>query len=361
MATSPSIKVLFLYTELAQYFISCVDHFLQKNNAQALIVRWPLNKEAPFEFLFSQRIEVRSRDELSDEGLQVLVNEFAPDIIVASGWVDRGYIKVCKAFKKQGIPTVMCSDTKWTGSWKQQVAKLISPVLAKKAYSDVWVTGKAQGRYAKELGFDEDHIHYGFYSADVNKFKENAKTLSGSKAEGFPKRFLYMGRYIESKGIVELVNAFIEIQNEEPNDWELWCCGTGELDPLPIEHEKVKHFGFIQVKDVASFIEKTGVFVLPSHFEPWGVVVHEMALSGMPMLLSSEIGAAEMFLEEEKNGFKFTSKDPSELKNGLKRFMAMNDSELIAKGKESSGLGLKHDPDKWSGVLESILEREKTQ
>jgi len=251
----------------------------------------------------------------------------------------------------------MCSDTRWTGSWKQRVAALISPVLARSAYSDVWVTGKAQGLYAEKLGYSNENIHYGFYSADVNKFKANADALKSVKSVHYPKRFLFMGRYIESKGIVELVNAFIEMQSEKPNDWELWCCGTGELDPLPIEHEKVKHFGFVQVKDVTSYTEQTGVFVLPSHFEPWGVVVHEMALSGMPMLLSSNIGAAEMFLEEGKNGYKFTAESRDALKHGLGRFMSMSDQELMAMGKESARIGLNHDPDKWSAVLESIVER----
>ena len=350
-------RVLVLYTELAQYIVSCIERFSERNNASVVIVRWPVNKEAPFEFKFSSAIKVHTRSDLSDNDLMSLASGFDPHLILSSGWVDRGYLGICRKFKKKGVPTVMCTDTKWVASLKQKAAVLLSPLLAGRSYTDVWTTGKAQGEYAKRLGFPADHIHYGFYSADAERFKKNRALLQEAKATDFPKRFLYMGRYIESKGIQELVSTFIEIQEENPNEWELWCCGTGDLDPLPMEHPSVRHFGFVQVKDVHKFIEKTGVFVLPSHFEPWGVVVHEMAASGMPMLLSSEVGAGELFLEEGNNGYTFGTRDQAALKNGLLRFMALNGQELLEMAQHSAELGLRHDTDKWSETLESIIDR----
>lgn len=350
-------RVLILYTELAQYFLSSLDRFLERNKAEVLIVRWPLNKEAPFEFQMNESNQVLDRTDLNDTQLMEVATSFRPDVVLCSGWMDKGYVAVCMQLKKAKIPTITFSDTKWTGSWRQRLSVLRAPFVAKRAFSDMWVTGQSQARYAKRLGFEGDAIHMGAYCAQVSVFKKQAEMLDGVKVTSYPKRFLYMGRYIASKGIVELVDAFIELQKEAPNDWELWCCGTGELDPLPVAHQKVKHFGFVQVKDVPDIIEKTGVFVLPSHYEPWGVVVHEMALSGMPMLLSSEIGAAEMFLEEGRNGFQFQSGNSIELKRGLKRFMELDDAALRDMGQESAAIGLRHDNDNWAEVLEAILKR----
>lgn len=349
-------RVLILYTELAQYLLSSISRFVERNEAQILIVRWPLNQEAPFEFEYPDRCEILDRDTLNNETLLEKAKAFGPDAILASGWVDKGYTHTCKLLKKEGVRTIMCTDTRWTGSLKQRAAAMLSPVFVQNAFSDVWVTGQPQKKYAEELGFSSDNIFTGFYSADVDRFKTIADHLQSEKAAHYPKRFLYMGRYIESKGIVELVNAFAELQNEEPNEWELWCCGAGELEPLPIEHPRIKHYGFVQPKDVRPFIEQTGVFVLPSHYEPWGVVVHEMAASGMPMLLSSSVGAAEYFLEEGRNGSVFRSGEMGDLKNGLKRFMKLSDDELLAMGKESLTLGLKYDNTRWSETLENILE-----
>ena len=39
-------------------------------------------------------------------------------------------------------------------------------------------------------------------------------------------------------------------------------------------------------------LQGCGVYILPSHFEPWGVSVHEMGVAGFPMLaLPDAIGA----------------------------------------------------------------------
>ena len=113
----------------------------------------------------------------------------------------------------------------------------------------------------------------------------------------------------------ELWQAFVELQTEQPNEWELWCLGIGDIKP--IEHPKIKHFGFVQPKDLATYTSQTGVFVLPSRFEPWGVVVHEFAASGFPLLLSNQVGAKEQFLQETKNGFEFKSENVSGLKASI--------------------------------------------
>lgn len=349
-----------LYTELAQYFLSSLSHFLEQHAAEVLIVRWPLNKEAPFAFDIDSRVQVLDRPDLNDRQLLERSTSFNPDVVLCSGWVDKGYVQTCKTLKRSGVTTVMCSDTKWTGHWRQRAASLLSPLTAKRAFSDVWVTGQSQARYGRRLGFGPTRIHTGFYCADTKFFQANESTYAAIKNDSYPKRFLYMGRYIASKGIVELVDAFIELQEAKTNDWELWCCGTGELDPLPVEHPKVKHFGFVQVKDVPDLVGKTGVFVLPSLYEPWGVVVHEMALSGMPMLLSSEIGAAEQFLIEGRNGYQFEAGNLMALKDGLKQFMSMDESQLQDMSRESASIGLRHTNDAWTTVLHGLLMRSST-
>ena len=41
-------------------------------------------------------------------------------------------------------------------------------------------------------------------------------------------------------------NAFVKWQQNNPSDWELWCVGTGDEWENKVEHDKIKHFGFIQ-------------------------------------------------------------------------------------------------------------------
>ena len=68
--------------------------------------------------------------------------------------------------------------------------------------------GEAQRQYALRLGFEEGEIRTGFYSADTQKFDGFYGQLSAGKQNALPKRFLYLGRYVEHKGIFDLWSAF---------------------------------------------------------------------------------------------------------------------------------------------------------
>jgi hypothetical protein len=50
------MRALFLYSEIAIYFLKCCEE-LAKNN-EVHVVRWPLNKEAPFKFNYSKSINI---------------------------------------------------------------------------------------------------------------------------------------------------------------------------------------------------------------------------------------------------------------------------------------------------------------
>src|SRR5688572_27242054 len=57
-------KIVFLYTELAGYFLACVEAL--SKNAEVMIVRWPVNKEAPFQFSTPGSVKIYNRNEWSD-------------------------------------------------------------------------------------------------------------------------------------------------------------------------------------------------------------------------------------------------------------------------------------------------------
>ena len=345
------MKVLFLYTELAEYFLKCCEAL--SVYAEVSIVRWPVNKEAPFKFEYSEKIKIYNKNDYSFEALKKLVDEIQPDMIVCSGWIDKDYLKITKPYFGKA-PTVLTCDTHWRGSIKQYLAIVLSRVFLLNTFSHAWVPGKPQEKYIKKLGFKSDKISQGFYSCDLTKFNAVWESQHQQKKQHFPKVFLYVGRYYEFKGLNDLWQAFIELQQEDANEWELWCLGTGDLKP--IEHPKIKHFGFVQPKDLEPILEKAGVFVLPSRFEPWGVVVQEYGDAGFPMLVSAAVGAGECFLEEGVNGFFFSPQNISLLKKELKKIMNLSGKELILMSEQSHLLAQKISPEKWANTVKKIYD-----
>lgn len=340
------MRFLFLYTEIAEYFLACCKELSKYGEVH--VIRWPVNKEAPFQFQFDEKLKIYSKSDYSFDELKDLASQINPDVIICSGWIDKDYLKLTKLYFKR-IPTVMSCDTHWTGSLKQRLATVISRFTLMRIFSHAWVPGQIQKKYVLNLGFNEQNIQTGFYSCDYNHFAKIYHSQKEQKEKEFPKRFLYVGRYYEFKGIKELWQAFIELQNEEPNNWELWCLGVGDIEP--VTHPNIKHFGFVQPKNLETYTSQTGVFILPSRFEPWGVVVHEFAASGFPLLLSSAVGAKEQFLKENKNGFSFIPNNVASIKMAMKTIIAKSNSELIEMGKYSHLQAQSITPEKWAQNL----------
>src|SRR4051812_40059615 len=110
------MKALFLYTELTDYFIKCCERLSQ--HCEVHIVRWPVNKEAPFKFEFPDAIKVYNKSDYEGEKLAQFVARLKPDIIICSGWIDKNYLSVVRPYFGN-IPTVMSCDTKWKGGPRQ--------------------------------------------------------------------------------------------------------------------------------------------------------------------------------------------------------------------------------------------------
>lgn len=343
------MTVLFLYTELADYFLKCCEEL--SRDCQVHIVRWPVNKEAPFEFKIHPNLHIYDKPQYTYPQLLQLVQEIKPDLITCSGWVDKDYLKIVKQhFGK--IPTVLTFDTHWRGDLKQQIAKRLSPFTLLRRFSHAWVPGLIQKTYALKLGFKAEHIYTGFYCCNLPAFNNMFLNQRPLKKLALPKVFLYVGRYYDFKGITDLWEAFISLQKETPNEWELWCLGQGSI--APVSHPKIKHFGFVQPHDLEPILQKAGVFVLPSRFEPWAVVVQEYAAAGFPLLLSKEVGAAETFLEEGKNGFSFASGNPEDLKKQLKKIINSDPNDLLLMSETSHRLAQTIKQQNWTATVKAI-------
>ncbi len=299
-------KVLFLYTELADYFLACVAAL--ESQADVQVVHWPVNPEAPFALraLSSARLTVKP----DKATLSQLVAAFAPDVIFTSGWVDRDYTELCKSYRGR-IPVVLLLDNPWEGTFRQQIAALAARPYLHARFSHAWVPGAPQARYAKKLGFAPGTIATGFYVADLHPFMQ-AFQERPSAAAGPTHRLLYTGRYVHFKGVETLWSVFAELQPRYPH-WELWCAGTGALWNQRPHHAAIRHFGFVQPDRLPALAAQCHAFVLPSLKEPWGVVVQEMAAAGLPLLCSRRVGAAAAFVTEGVNGWLFDPTDRASL------------------------------------------------
>jgi glycosyltransferase involved in cell wall biosynthesis len=345
------MTLLVLYEDLAGYFVKCISVFSKLYQVDVHIIRKAVNKEAPFELELGA-IKTYTIGEYTDEQLMKLADKIKPDAILCGGWSNKAYLKIVKAYKGK-IPTVIGFDNKWSGSLKQQLASIVAPFYITNKFDKCFVPAAEQRKFAWKMGFRESQIAEKAYCCDFDFFHSQYLANKDRKAQQFPKRFIYVGRYVPHKGIQDLWQAFIELQSEHPNSWELWCLGTGDVKPL--QHPKIKHFGFVQPAALNDFIRDTGVFVLPSHAEPWGVVIHEFAAAGFPIICSNEVGARTTFVENNLNGYIYASGNVGELKSAMARIINSSEEKLNGMSQASASKAKLITPEIWAKQLISLL------
>ncbi|MBK8227038.1 MAG: glycosyltransferase family 4 protein [Flavobacteriales bacterium] len=361
MSRSERPTILVLYTELAPYVLACLNALVERADADVHLVRWPVNQEAPFSLAFHPRITVHERASLTGDAMVDLVARLRPALTITSGWVDKDYLRAAAEAKHLGGVSIIALDTAWRGHWKQWANALVARIRLHRSFTHAWVTGKAQAEYALRLGFKPDGIRTGFYSADTALFVPLGERILAMRNEQWPHRLLCVARYIPTKGHQLLCDAFAELcDSGDAGDWELHFAVTGELheqvkaSPSGM-HPRITHLGFKQPEEMRGIVAMAGAFVLPSTYEPWGVVVQEHACAAVPLVLSSAVGASERFLKEGENGFRFIAGDKSSLKTALRMLMLSTDAELRAMGQRSMELGRAWSPAHWARTAHELM------
>lgn len=349
----PGHRIVFLYSELAGYFLACTETLGNHPDVESVdIVHWPVHPEAPFQFTSTSKCTLHEKAQLDKAGLKKLLDQINPTAIVCSGWMDADYNAIAKVYQKR-IPVVLTLDNWWSGSVKQWIAVMTSPFFIRRRFNRAWVPGKPQTPFAEKLGFRGNQLATGFYCADPRPF---LKVHEARKSKRPSKKLLYIGRYLEFKGIKEIWQAFAELSDEFP-EWELHCVGTGELWEERMIHPKIFHHGFKQPSELAPFLEDAACFVMPSKKEPWGVVLHEMAIAGIPLLATKEVGSTNSFLKPGINGMTIDSKS---LKISVSHFMGYSLGKLATMGRESNRLGLNYTPTNWTKTLIRLIREEES-
>jgi glycosyltransferase involved in cell wall biosynthesis len=339
-------RILVLYKELAGYFIACLDELCLVHGVQADVIAYPVNTDAPFEFKHSERIKISSRLSLSDEELNRMVEADDYDLIFTGGWFDKGYLA---ALKSRKCPALLGFDNAWNGSIKQQLSALYGRVFIRPLFEYAFVPGSKQAHFAEKLGFSKNTIIVGAYSCDVPKFSSVVQQPTGKN------RLIYAGRYSPEKFVSELWQSFHELSEKEFPNWELHCIGTGPLWNERLQSPHIVHHGFMQPEILLSFMGTGNAFILPSTFEPWGVAVHEFAAAGFPLILSNAVGAAEAFLEPNKNGYLFQAGNTLSLESALRQMMSQSAAQLLTMGNHSRVLASNITPATWAKSVAGMM------
>ncbi len=173
---------------------------------------------------------------------------------------------------------------------------------------------------------------------DLERFDKTAEVLE--KANKLRKddvvTFISVGRLVGDKGINEMVEAFVRINNEHPHT-RLILVGTQEeyLDPLKSETLKlidecmaIEAVG--RQSDVRPWLAASNVAILASYREGFPNVVIEAGAMGLPQIVTNINGANEI-IKEGKNGIIVPSRDTDAMYEAMKHMLDTEYRNKLAK------------------------------
>lgn len=200
-------------------------------------------------------------------------------------------------------------------SWKQAVKASALPRYFGGAYG--LFIGSENRRWLERWGFPDERLFHAPYAVDNETLRAEAARLAPRRAE--VRRELgvkrvddpviaSVGRLVEKKRPLHLLEAFRELQRELP--CTLLVVGSGPLEgelrgQVAREGiEDVVFTGFLDQREVARAYAAADVFALVSAFdETWGLVVNEAMNFGLPVVVSDQVGCAADLVRDGRNGF----------------------------------------------------------
>lgn len=325
--------MLVLYRELAGYFVNNMNYLADQHTVHIDIVAYPVKSDAPFQFQWSDKVTLYSRNVCDLSGIQSLIDNNKYDLIFVGGWADADYLQVVK--KNQHIPSLLGFDKQWEGGWKDIARVLKLRFTVRPDFKYAFVPGDLQVSFAKKIGFSSQNIFTGAYTCDTTFFKTIYEKRTPRTAS--VKRFVYAGRYAPEKDIQRLWAVFNRLKKNHP-DIELHCMGTGPLWDERDQSPGIFHHGFCQGEKLQEIMQLGDIFILPSIYEPWGVVVNEFCVSGYPVLLSDKIGARTALLQD--NGQLFEAGNDEAMMVAMQAALSWTSEELNSYQQKSHRLGM---------------------
>ncbi|OGT36789.1 MAG: hypothetical protein A3F12_00710 [Gammaproteobacteria bacterium RIFCSPHIGHO2_12_FULL_38_14] len=227
------------------------------------------------------------------------------------------------------VPVVVESDTQINPNLtrlKKIIKRVLFPILFRFPRGFL-PGGTRQKKYLAHYGVGDYKMIKANMTVDTEKISRYTSSIPNDercmirkqyKADEHDVVFLYVGRLLDWKGIRELLAAIKKFDNYRV---KVWIAGDGELAEEVREAEKnnnrVHYLGRVSGDLLWKIYHAADVFVLPSHAEPWGLVVNEAMAAGKPVIVTNAVGCVDDLVTHQKEGLIIKPKNITALSDAM--------------------------------------------
>lgn len=282
------------------------------------------------------------------------------DAVWVHGWAHVGLCQAIHGAAAQGIPVLFRGES---ALWEEDAVSLRS--RARSAFYRQWLLprltallyiGQRNRRFYLHHGAAGEKLFAMPYAVDNNYFQQRAAAAAPER-ESLRSRlnlatgrtiFLFAGKLVAHKGADELLAAAAILQRQAGGA-QAYFLFAGDGPELPALRaaaaplgDAVRLLGFQNQSALPALYDLCDVFVMPSRFEPWGLVVNEAMNAAKPIIASDRVGAAADLVHSGVNGLLYASGNANQLAAALAQ---LHDAPPL---REQMGQGSRSRIDDWN-------------
>jgi glycosyltransferase involved in cell wall biosynthesis len=284
--------------DLHVIFLSETDHSMRQWRVYAEEIRFS------YEVLPSWRKRLGKYNVLVNQSVTTALERAQPEVMVCGGYNYLASWQAQRWANRKGVPFLLwCESTASDQRGGRRVVEALKENFLRGCDGFV-VPGKSAMEYVRQMDRLSRRIFVAPNAVDSNLFSRGRQEARVREERlrgelGLPQRyFLFVGRLVEAKGVLDLLEAYGRLSAELRAEVGLVFAGDG---PKRAEFESVArsifpgtiHFaGFVHRDDLPGYYSLAECFVFPTHSDTWGMVVNEAMACGLPVICSQAAGCA---------------------------------------------------------------------
>lgn len=316
------------------------------------LYQWENSANTPYEHRFLSQKHVNQKDIITRvRNYQNLLRQYHVEVVCIPGYGKLEYILFILLAKLMRKKVILFAES-WYGN--NSFVNFVKGTFLKLFVNGFFVSGsRAEGHFHQKLKIPLTKIARGYSVIDNNHF-----IPSNESPKLYQPTLLCVARYSTEKNLHNLIKAYQ--QSKLHRKWQLVLVGDGPqrsaLEELAVDDKEwISLERWKTYKELPRLYTTADAFILPSVFEPWGLVVNEAMATGLPVFVSEECGCAPELVTEQ-NGFVFEkTQDTDQLIEVLNAIGVYTPEELIQMGKYSEVLIEKLTVDAWAKNLLGLV------
>ena len=290
-------------------------------------------------------------------GLLKACKESVPEVMLGDGFFQWSYAPLILRMLYH-IPYVMCYEPTMHTERNTSFFRTFYRKTVTRWIDAICCNGQLCKEYTLTLGVTPEKIYLGNMVADSETLSQNCQHLKEIELDEFKRKyllvspvFLYVGRLVELKGVLPLLQAWAKLRPQA----SLLLAGNGPerktLEDFCRSNNLSNVFfaGAIDYDQLAIYYRCADVFIIPTLQDNWSLVVPEAMACGLPVACS-KYNECYPELVKPENGWVFDPLDQDETVRMLQDIVAKKNA-LPQMGEASRHIAAEHTPQHAANVI----------